>query len=75
MWIWLWYLSDSEECNEMRGGVNQTVGEMPVGLDGAFDVSTGIGRVSSTLLLHSAGYLKCSLHSGGPTAITVALGS
>lgn len=75
MWIWLWYLSDPEECNEMRGGVNQTVGEMPVGLDGAFDVSTGTGRVSSTLLLHSAGYLKCSLHSGGPTAIPVALGS
>lgn len=69
MWIWLWYLSDPE----MR--VNQTVGEMPVGLDGAFDVSTGTGRVSGTSLLHTAGYLKCSLHSGGPTAITVALGS
>lgn len=47
---------------------------MPVGLDGAFDVSTGTGRVSGTSLLHTAGYLKCSLHSGGPTAITVALG-
>lgn len=74
MWIWLWYLSD-HEMNEMRGGVNQTVGEMPVGLDGAFDVSTGTGRVYGTSLLHTAGYLKCSLHSGGPTAVTVALGS
>lgn len=74
MWIWLWYLSNPEKCNEMRGWVTQTVGEMPVGLDGAFDVSTGTGRVSGTSLLHTAGYLKCSLHSGGPTAITVALG-
>lgn len=59
MWIWLWYLSD-HEMNEMRGGVNQTVGEMPVGLDGAFDVSTGTGRASGTSLLHTAGYLKCN---------------
>lgn len=38
------------------------VGGIPVGLDGAFYVSTGTGRVSGTSLLQAAGYLKFSLH-------------